>query len=133
MPQSLDNWPAIVIAVLAAVAALLVPLNGFFKTLFDYRIEVRKAEAFKPDTAREVTAVQPGSSTVFDSIGTADHTAALKLLIDAVRDLTAAIREETRSDEAQHHSELAAALAKFTRRMDQFDQNEPPPARSTRR
>lgn len=38
----------------AAVAAVLVPLNGFVKTLLDYHAEARKGEALKPGTAWEI-------------------------------------------------------------------------------
>lgn len=121
--QQLDSWPAIIAAGAAGLAAVLVPLNGFVKTLLDYRSETRKAEALKPETARDVAAGCGGM--VFDSMAISDLTVAIK-------GLTAAIVADTASEEAHHTSEMAAAVLRFTEVMDRFDHANPPP-RGTRR
>jgi hypothetical protein len=94
LPQ-LDTWPAIIVAVSAAAAALLVPQTGFLMTFFDYRIETQKAEALKPEVERDVA--QVAGTALFDSMAVVDLTAAIK-------DLTVAIRADTALEEAQHAS-----------------------------
>ncbi|WP_336488264.1 hypothetical protein [Methylobacterium nigriterrae] len=111
--QQLDSWPAILGAAAAAVAAVLVPLNGFVKTLLDYRTEAKKAEALKPEVARDVAQACTGAA-LFDSMALAD-------LTKAVNGLTAAIVADTASEEAYHTSQMTAALARFTEVMDRFD------------
>lgn len=110
--QQLDSWPAILGGIAAAVAAVLVPLNGFVKTLLDYRTEALKAEKLKPEVARDVATTAGGA--VYDSMATADLTAAIK-------DLAAAIRADTASDEAHHSSRLASVLDTLMTRLDHFD------------
>lgn len=115
-PQvSLDSWTAVIAAVLAGLAAVLVPFNGFMKTLFEYRIEAKKAEALKSEPAREIAAA--AGSAVFDSMAIADLTA-------AVKDLTSAIRADTASDEAHHASQMAMVIERFTGAMDKWDEDQ---------
>ncbi|BAU92465.1 hypothetical protein MPPM_3860 [Methylorubrum populi] len=122
LPQ-LDSWPAIIIAVSAAAAALLVPLTSFLKTFFDYRIETQKAEALKPEVARDVA--QVGGTVLFDSMAVADLTSAIK-------DLTVAIRADTASEEAQHASQFAQVLQRLTEVLDTHDHDHGPPPRRGR-
>lgn len=122
LPQ-LDTWPAIIVAVSAAAAALLVPLTSFLKTFFDYRIETQKAEALKPEVARDVAQVAGGA--LFDSMAVSDLTAAIK-------DLTVAIRADTASDEAQHASQFAQVLQRLTEVLDTHDHDHGPPTRRGR-
>lgn len=110
--QQLDSWPALLGATAAAIAAVLVPLNGFVKTLLDYKAEARKAETLKPEVARDVATI--AGAAVFDSMATADLTAAIK-------ELTAAIRADTASDEAHHASQMTSAIERFTEVMDRYD------------
>lgn len=110
--QQLDGWPGIVIALLGAVAVVLVPLTGFMKEWWGYRKEVRAAEAMKPDVARDISAASGGA--VFDSIALGD-------LTKAVNGLTAAIVAETASEEAQHTSQMTAAITRFTEVMDRWE------------
>lgn len=121
--QQLDTWPAIIVAVSAATAALLVPLTSFLKTFFDYRIETQKAEALKPEVARDVAAA-PGSG-IFDSIAMADLTTAIK-------DLTVAIRADTAADEAQQASQFTQAVQRLTEVLDKHDHDHGPPTRRGR-
>lgn len=121
--QQLDSWPAILGATAAAIAAVLVPLNGFVKTLLDYRAEARKAESLKPEVARDVAATAGGA--VYDSMAMADLTA-------AVKELASAIRADTASEEAHHTSQIAAAFNRFTEAMDRFEQTSGPPPRGRR-
>lgn len=113
--QQLDSWPAILAAGAAGIAAVLVPLNGFVKTLLDYRTEARKAAALKPEVARDVAGCASGA--VFDSMAISDLTAAIK-------GLTTAIMADTASEEAHHTSQMAAAVTRFTEVMDRFEQSE---------
>lgn len=122
LPQ-LDTWPAIIVAVSAATAALLVPLTGFLKTFFDYRIETQKAEAMKPEVARDVA--QGSGAALFDSMAVADLTTAIK-------DLTVAIRADTASDEAQHASQFAQVLQRLTDVLDVHDNTHGHPPRRGR-
>lgn len=122
--QQLDTWPAIIVAVSAATAALLVPLTSFLKTFFDYRIEAQKAEALKPEVARDVAQVAGGA--LFDSMAVTDLTAAIK-------DLTMAIRADTASEEAQHASQFAQVLQRLTDVLNQHDDTHGPPPRGGRR
>ncbi len=110
--QQLDSWPAVIVAVTAGLAAVLVPLTGFVKTLLDYRTESKKAEALKPEVARDVAAGCGGM--VFDSMAISD-------LATAIRGLTAAIVADTASEEAHHTSQMAAAVNRFTEVMDRFE------------
>lgn len=123
LPQ-LDTWPVIIVAVSTAAAALLVPLTGFLKTFFDYRIETQKAEALKPEVARDVA--QVAGTALFDSMAVADLTTAIK-------DLTVAIRADTASDEAQHASQFAQVLQRLTEVLDTHDHDHGPPQRGGRR
>ncbi len=123
LPQ-LDTWPAIIVAVSAAAAALLVPLTGFLKTFFDYRIEAQKAEALKPEVARDVAQVAGGA--LFDSMAVTDLTAAIK-------DLTMAIRADTASEEAQHASQFAQVLQRLTDVLNHHDDTHGSPPRGGRR
>ncbi|KOX49671.1 hypothetical protein ADL19_20200 [Streptomyces purpurogeneiscleroticus] len=97
---------------LGAFAVVLVPLTEFMKEWWGYRKEVRAAEAMKPDVARDI-AVTPGAA-VFDSIALAD-------LTKAVNGLTAAIVAETASEEAQHTSQMTAAITRLTEVMDRWE------------
>ncbi|MFD6316928.1 hypothetical protein [Methylorubrum thiocyanatum] len=121
--QQLESWPTILIALIGATAALLVPLTGFLKTFFDYRIEAQKAEALKPEVARDVA--QVAGTALFDSMAVADLTAAIK-------DLTVAIRADTASDEAQHASQFAQVLQRLTDVLDTHDHDHGPPPRRGR-
>lgn len=112
VPQSLDNWPATIVAILAAIAAFLVPFTSFVKTVLDYRQEARKSEPLKSETARDVAQCSGGA--VFDSMALSD-------LAAAVKDLAAAIRADTASDEAHYSSKLAMAIERFSERMDRYD------------
>ncbi|WP_437871400.1 hypothetical protein ACSD7O_24010 [Methylorubrum extorquens] len=123
LPQ-LDMWPAIIVAVNAATAALLVPLTGFLNTFFDYRIEAQKAEALKPEVARDVA--QAACTALFDSMAVAD-------LTTAIEDLTVEIRADAASDEAQHVSQFAQILQRLTDVLDAHDHDHGPPARGGRR
>lgn len=115
-PQvSLDSWPAIIAAILAGTAAVLVPFNGFMKTLFEYRIEAKKAEALKSEPAREIATT--AGSAVFDSMAMSDLTAAIK-------DLTLAIRNDTAVDEAHHADRMAAAIERMSGAMDRWEEGE---------
>ncbi|GEP12470.1 hypothetical protein [Methylobacterium gnaphalii] len=118
----LDSWPAIIVAVSAAAAALLVPLTSFLKTFFDRRIETQKAEAMKPEVARDVA--QGSATALFDSMTAADLTAAIK-------DLTAAIRTGIASEEAQHVTQFTQVIQRLTEVLDKHDHG--PPARGGRR
>ncbi|ACL58927.1 hypothetical protein [Methylobacterium nodulans] len=109
---SFDSWPAIVVGITAAMAGALVPLNGFIKTLLDYRLEAKKAEALQAETARDVATAGPA---VFDTIAVAD-------LTDAVKDLAAAIRADTASDAARHDSQLISVLARLTERIEEWEE-----------
>ncbi|GJD66978.1 hypothetical protein [Methylobacterium frigidaeris] len=120
---TLDSWPAIAIGITAAVAGALVPLNSFIKTMLDYRIEAKKAEALQPQTAREIATT--AGSAVFDSIAIADLTTAIK-------GLTAAIVADTAADQAAHADQLTAILARLVPVLERFDEREPPPTRSGR-
>lgn len=120
---SLDSWPAIAIGITAAVAGALVPLNGFIKTLLDYRLEAKKAEALKPETARDIAACSGGA--VFDSLAIADLTA-------AVKGLTAAIEADTASDEAHHASQIMEVMGRLVPVLERLDERDPPPARGGR-
>lgn len=125
IPASLESWPAILVGVSAAIAALIVPLNGFVKTLLDYRLEARKGEALKPEAAREI-ASSSNCSQLFDSMAIADLTA-------AVKGLTAAIAADTASEEAHHASHLSEVLTRVTEVLDRQDHLEPPPSRRLHR
>jgi hypothetical protein len=120
----LYSWPAIILAVSAAAAALLVPLTGFLKTFFDYRIEAQKAEALKPEVARDVA--QAAGTTLFDSMAVTDLTVAIK-------DLTMAIRADTASEEAQHASQFAQVLQRLTDVLNHYDDTHGQPPRGGRR
>lgn len=122
--QQLDSWPAIIAAGAAAIAAVLVPLNGFMKTLLDYRVEARKGGALKPEVAREI-ASGSGCGQIFDSMALSDLTV-------AVKGLTAAITAETASEEAHHASHLAEVLGRVTQVLERQDEREPPPRRNHR-
>jgi len=121
---TLDSWPAIAIGITAAVAGALVPINAFVKTMLDYRLEAMKAEALKPETAREVACVA-GGSAVFDSIAVADLTTAIK-------GLTAAIVADTAADQAAHADQVTAVLSRLVPVLERLDEREPPPSRSGR-
>lgn len=121
--QQLDSWPAIIVAVSAAAAALLVPLTSFLKTFFDYRIETQKAEALKPEVARDVA--QVAGTALFDSMAVADLTAAIK-------DLTGAIRADTASGEAQQAGQLTQALQRLIDVLNHHDDTHGPPPRRGR-
>lgn len=121
--QQLDSWPAIIVAVSAAAAALLVPLTSFLKTFFDYRIETQKAEALKPEVARDVA--QVAGTALFDSMAVSDLTAAIK-------DLTVAIRADTASEEAQHANQFTQAVQRLTEVLDKHDHDHGPPPRRGR-
>ncbi|ACB81899.1 conserved hypothetical protein [Methylorubrum populi BJ001] len=123
LPQ-LDTWPAIIVAVSAAAAALLVPLTGFLMTFFDYRIETQKAEALKPEVARDVA--QVAGTALSDSMAVVDLTAAIK-------DLTVAIRADTTSEEAQHASQFAQVLQRLTDVLNHHDDTHENPPRGGRR
>lgn len=120
---SLDSWPAIAIGITAAVAGALVPLKGFVKTLLDYCIEARKAEALKPETARDIATCSGGA--VFDSLAIADLTA-------AVKGLTAAIVADTASDQAHHASQITEVMGRLVPVLERLDEREPPPTRPGR-
>ncbi|KQP34312.1 hypothetical protein ASF27_01765 [Methylobacterium sp. Leaf102] len=122
--QQLDSWPAIIAAGAAAIAAVLVPLNGFVKTLLDYKAEANKGEALKPETAREI-ASSSNCHQLFDSMALADLTA-------AVKGLTAAIAADTASDEAHHANHLSEVLTRVTKVLDRQDEHVPPPRRGAR-
>ncbi|ACL57003.1 hypothetical protein [Methylobacterium nodulans] len=109
---SFDSWPAIVVGITAAVAGALVPLNGFIKTLLDYRLEAKKAEALQAETARDVAAAGPA---VFDAIAVAD-------LTDAVKELAAAIRADTALGAARHDSQLISVLSRLTERIEEWEE-----------
>lgn len=109
---SLESWPAIAIALTAAIAGALVPLNGFIKTLLDYRLEARRAEKLQDETARQVAATT--GTAVLDSLAMQD-------LTDAIKDLAAAIREDTESDKARHNNQLTSVLARLTERLDELE------------
>ncbi|ACL63158.1 hypothetical protein [Methylobacterium nodulans] len=110
---SFDSWPAIVVGITAALAGALVPLNGFIKTLLDYRLEAKKAEALQAETARDVASAS--GPTVLDSIAIAD-------LTDAVKELALAIREDTASDTARHNDQLISVLERLTDRLGDLEQ-----------
>lgn len=112
---SLDTWTAIIGATLAGLTALAVPITAFMKTWFEYRIEAKKAEALKPEAAREIAAT--AGTAVFDSMAISD-------LTSAVKDLTAAIRADTASDEAHHSSEIASLVERFTNAMNQWEEDQ---------
>lgn len=99
------------------------PLTGFLKTFFDYRIETQKAEALKPEVARDVA--QAAGTALFDSMAVADLTTAIK-------DLTVASCADTASDEAQHASQFAQVLQRLTDVLDTHDHDHGPPARRGR-
>ncbi|QRE75740.1 hypothetical protein [Methylobacterium aquaticum] len=121
---TLDSWPAIAIGITAAVAGALVPINAFVKTMLDYRIEAMKAEALKPETAREIAGAT-GGAAVFDSIAIADLTTAIK-------GLTAAIVADTAADQAAHADQLTNVLSRLVPVLERFDEREPPPTRPGR-
>ena len=110
---SFDSWPAIVVGITAALAGALVPLNGFIKTLLDYRLEAKKAEALQAETARDVASAS--GPTVLDSIANAD-------LTDAVKELALAIREDTASDTARHNDQLISVLERLTGRLQDLEE-----------
>ncbi|ACL57404.1 hypothetical protein [Methylobacterium nodulans] len=110
---SFDSWPAIVVGITAALAGALVPLNGFVKTLLDYRLEAKKAEALKPETARDIATT--AGPAVFDAIAVAD-------LTDAVKELALAIREDTASDTARHNDQLISVLERLTDRLEELEE-----------
>ncbi|OAS18934.1 hypothetical protein [Methylobacterium platani] len=113
---TLDSWPAIAIAATAAVAGALVPLNGFVKTLLDYRLEAKKAEALQPQTARDIATTAGGA--VFDSMAIADLTA-------AVKGLSAAIAAGTASDQARHAQEAEVLNVRIADALEQLaEQNQ---------
>ncbi len=120
---TLDSWPAIAIAITAAVAGALVPLNSFIKTMLDYRIEAKKAEAMQPQTAREIATSAGG--VVFDSMAISDLTTAIK-------GLTAAIVADTAADQAAHADQLASVLSRLVPVLERFDEREPQPHRPSR-
>ncbi len=120
---TLDSWPAIAIGITAAVAGALVPINAFVKTMLDYRLEAMKAEALKPDTAREIATATGGA--VFDSMAIADLTTAIK-------GLTAAIVAETAADQAAHAEQVTAVLSRLVPVLERLDEREPPPHRPSR-
>ncbi|KMO34764.1 hypothetical protein VQ02_18575 [Methylobacterium variabile] len=120
---TLDSWPAIAIAVTAAVGAALVPINAFVKTMLDYRLEAMKAEHLKPETAREIATT--AGSAVFDSIAIADLTTAIK-------GLTAAIVADTAADQAAHADQLTGVLSRLVPILERMDEREPPPTRPGR-
>nr|WP_204165461.1 hypothetical protein [Methylobacterium sp. 17Sr1-1] len=120
---TLDSWPAIAIAITAAVAGALVPLNSFIKTMLDYRIEAKKAEALQPQTAREIATT--AGSAVFDSIAIADLTTAIK-------GLTAAIVADTAADQAAHADQVTSVLSRLVPVLERLDEREPPPSRTGR-
>lgn len=122
--QQLDSWPAILAAGAAAIAAVLVPLNGFVKTLLDYKAETRKGESLKPETAREI-ASSSNCNLLFDSMAIAD-------LTTAVKGLTAAITADTASEESHHANHLSEVLTRVTQVLDRQDEREPPPRRVSR-
>lgn len=123
LPQ-LDSWPAIIVAVSAAAAALLVPLTGFLMTFFDYCIGTQKAEALKPEVARDVA--QVAGTALFDSMAVVDLTAAIK-------DLTVAIRADTALEEAQHASQFTQVLQRLTDVLNHHDDTHENPPRGGRR
>ncbi|ACL58427.1 hypothetical protein [Methylobacterium nodulans] len=110
---SFDSWPAIVVGITAALAGALVPLNGFIKTLLDYRLEAKKAEALQAETARDVASAS--GPAVLDSIAIAD-------LTDAVKELALAIREDTASDTARHNDQLISVLERLTDRLEDLEE-----------
>lgn len=116
--QQLDSWPALIAAGAAGLAAVLVPLTGFVRTILDYRTETRKAEALKPEVARDVAGGCGGM--LFDSIAVTD-------LATSIKGLTAAIVAGTASEEAHHTSEMASAISRLTEVMDRFDHVNGPP------
>lgn len=120
----LDSWPAIALGLLAGLAAFLVPLNGFMKTWFEYRVEAKKAEGLKKEPAREVAATAGGA--LFDAMAISDLTA-------AVKELTSAIRADTASDEAHHADKMASVIGRFTDAMDRWEERESRDPRQNRR
>ena len=114
----------VIVAVSAAAAALLVPLTGFLKTFFDYRIEAQKAEALKPAFARDVA--QGAGGVLCDSMAVAD-------LTSAIEGLTLAIRADTASEEAEHASQFAQVLQRLTDVLNHHDDTHRHPPRGGRR
>lgn len=122
----LDNWPTIVVGLIAALAAFLVPFNGFMKTWFEYRLETKKAESMKKEVARDV-ACGAGNSAVFDTMAISD-------LATAVKDLASAIRADTASDEAHHVDKMTTVIGRFSDAMDRWEERETQdPRRNNRR
>ncbi|MET7247938.1 hypothetical protein ABZT49_31760 [Methylobacterium sp. EM32] len=120
---TLDSWPAIAIAITAAVGAALVPINSFVKTMLDYRLEAMKAEHLKPETAREIATT--AGSAVFDSMAISDFTTAIK-------GLTAAIVADTAADQAAHADQVTSVLSRLVPVLEQLDERESPPSRTGR-
>ena len=119
-----DSWPAIAIGITAAVAGALVPINAFVKTMLDYRLEAMKAEALKPETAREIAGAA-GGAAVFDSIAIADLTA-------AVKSLTAAISAGTASDQARHAQQVEEVNARIAVALEHLAERDTSPMRPGR-
>ncbi|WP_238193871.1 hypothetical protein, partial [Methylobacterium frigidaeris] len=86
-------------------------ISGFVKTLPDYRLEAKKAEALQPRTARDIAA--GCGATVFDSIAIGDLTAAVKAL-------TAAIAAGTASDQARLAHEAEVVNARIADALEQL-------------
>ncbi|MBY0297437.1 MAG: hypothetical protein K2X71_15590 [Methylobacterium sp.] len=115
---SLDSWPAIAIAVTAAIAAALVPLNGFVKTLLDYRLEAKKAEALKPDGEVIKHFAQSSGPALLEAVLITD-------LTTAVKELTAQIKALQASEEAAHNSRLDALTAQLAEALRRWESGPP--------
>jgi hypothetical protein len=115
---SLDSWPAIAIAVTAAIAAALVPLNGFVKTLLDYRLEAKKAEALKPDSEVVKHIAHYSGPALLEAVLITD-------LTTAVKELTAQIKALQVSEEAAHNSRLDALTAQVAEALRRWESGPP--------
>lgn len=115
----LDTWPALLGASAAAAAAVLVPLTAFVKTVLDYKVAFRQAEATKPLADGDFVRSPATGARLADSIATADLTI-------AVRELTAAIVAATAADKAQHEDRIAQLVEKLGARLEAMPETRRP-------
>lgn len=110
----LDSWPAIIVGVMAGAAALLVPLTGFVKTLLDFKVAYRNAEALKPNVARDMAPSSGMAAMYGSSVETQD-------LAGAIRELAAAIIAATAAEKQMQSDEMSKTLKRLTDKIEELE------------
>ena len=112
-PPQLEDWFRVLGIGGGILVVVLTPVAGILKEYWSYKARVREAEPLRQDTARVI----PGAALA-DSL-------AIGQLAEALKDLAAAIRADTASDEERDKDQQRGLIKELADKLAAMDLDKP--------